>query len=183
MNLSNRFFIGIDPEPTGAIAIIEYSDTGKESITIADTPIDNNVKERWILLDKIIPKYKLHGIAVIEKMQSRPRQNIKAMDKLLYSAGIWEGLLYTSCQFLQNIYLIYPVTWKAYYGLSSDKTESFYLAKKLYPIASDFLRVSSTVSDKNVYNRSEALLLADYAKRTYLGETEANEETSEEEES
>ena len=98
-------------------------------------------------------------VACVEKVGAMHGQGVTSMFTFGKSAGFIEGVLAALGIGYQ---LIPPKTWKAEFGLNSDKADSIAVCKRLFPgvnlLATDKCRKDSD-------GMAEALLMAEYARR------------------
>lgn len=177
MTFDAGYWVGIDPGITGALAAIDAADG---SIELFDTPTfqDGNRTRidvhgatdliRYLQLDK--------GkaiSAVLEKSQPMPhigKGNVGKGGKstghgsiasfsLGYSFGVWNGIL-TAMQVPYR--LVTPQSWKKSMmpGEAKEKDASRIVAIRMFPRAADSLK------RKKDNGRSDALLMAEYGRRT-----------------
>ena len=164
-----RFVVGIDPGLTGAVAVLGTDGT---IIRVEDTPSfllegkrrDFNVPGMVNLLDHGDDLDDLvHETHVfIERQQSRPEQGVASVFKIGYGFGLWVGML----SFVHVPYsIVSPQTWQRvmYQGaVGEGKERSLLIASRLWP---------GLVIPKTRHDRADALLIAEYGRRTLLGQT------------
>jgi crossover junction endodeoxyribonuclease RuvC len=156
------YCIGIDPGFSGAVAVI-----GDGEIRIYDAPIAK-VKSGRKTHSEMIPQMMVNILKTyvfrethvfIEKVGVMPGQGIASSGAFMRGYGMWEGVVaalglpYT---------LVHPARWKkAMMGdMGKDKDAARLRAAQLFPAAAEGL---SRVKDDG---RAEALLLAEYGRRT-----------------
>lgn len=150
-------YIGIDPGLSGAVAFI-----GDDFECVEDAPSVEVKKGNDYLIGSMVELLRAHGadrpaLAVLEAGLAMPRQSSSTTAKQARGGGLWEGMLAA----LDIPYVtVRPNIWKKYMGVTSDKGEARVMAQKLFPQLSDRL---ARVKDDG---RAEALLLAEYARRT-----------------
>ena len=148
--------IGIDPGFSGAIAFL-YPDN---VLHIKDMPIRAIMNRKQVdghAFALILKAYKYRGaaFAAIEDVHSMPGQGVTSTFRFGYNAGILLGVL----QALDiKVLRIKPSVWKVALGLSSDKSKSLTLAKKLFPAYKEYF---TRAKDDG---RAEAALLAHFAR-------------------
>lgn len=145
-------WIGIDPGAKGAMAILGNPD-GPEII-----PFD--AKEYMARLWTLKTEYK-DCICCIEAVQPIRGNGIIALFRLGQSYGWLLGMLDAIGIPYQPIT---PQKWKKEFGLTSDKTQSIEVCRRLYP---DTNLKRTDRSKKSDDNMAEALLMATYAKRKF----------------
>lgn len=180
MNESKSLFIGIDPEREGAIAAI----FPHNEIRLIQTPANSILRTEEInalLFSYLGPNVSRRVFIFIEKLHIFPGMNSKAMNNLIQSYGTWLGVLgavnfYFGEEASISLVKISPKTWKAYFGLhggkikKGSKVDSYNLALTLFsdsPEVKRGLMVGSGITDKQVFDRAEALLLAEYGRRMF----------------
>ena len=153
---------GVDPGQQGAIAFIdEYG-----GASVRDVPtlsVGKKGKRAYdlgamadIFRGDVIVKDLIIGLELVHAM---PKQGVASMWSMGYGTGVWEGILAA----LQIPYQkITPQRWKGLLldGLPKEKGSSIVVAKRLFPKLQAFTR-------KRDHNRSDALLIAEYLRRTY----------------
>lgn len=145
-------FIGIDPGKKGAIAII-YEDGAAEV-----APMDA-AHYRTILA--CVDEHTT--VCALERVSARPGQGVVSMFSFGESYGYLQGLL----DAYQIPYeLVTPQRWKKAFEVTGDKNSSIAVAKRLFPGVSLLRTVNSRKDDDGM---AEALLLAEYARRTMGG--------------
>ncbi len=151
-------YIAIDPGLTGAIAAI---DDGAQLILCADLPVIRSGKLAWIdgneLTSLLIQCRNGRPAQItVERAQAMPGQGISST----FGYGVVMGSILSACQRIAcPLHLVPAAVWKRYMVLSSDKTASLDKARLLWPTAD--------LDRKKDHNRSEALLLAEYSRRTF----------------
>ena len=161
MKSNEIFYIGIDPEPSGAWCIYDFDYNEVKFFTSY-----KDLKERakqfednyQIWLDTSNPVF-------IEEPIPMPNQNIKAAMKTFISYGAWLGILYSVG--MENVYTIPPRRWKSALGLSKDKYQSFKITmalinEEMIEYDKDELKLGPKVPEKQIYDRCESFLIARY---------------------
>lgn len=156
-----RLFIGIDPGLTGAVALI-----GEGYQEVYDTPTLMNGKRYdydVAAMAKILasigdgngPSLQDY-LVVIERAGAMPKQGVSSTFTFGKGFGIWLGII---AAFGLPHEVISPQRWKkAMVPGSGDKDAGRLVAIRLFPKAELHL--------KKHHGRADALLLAEYAKRT-----------------
>lgn len=148
-----KFWIGIDPGATGAIALV-FQDGGAICF---DCPPDANLLTR--LMYQIEETYGEPKLCIIEQQQAMPGQGVVSMFKLGQNYGMWLAAL--SMKFWPHR-AVRPSQWKSGLGYPPDKKltkeHSLTLARRLFPNSVDQL------TRKKDHGRAEALLLANLAR-------------------
>jgi crossover junction endodeoxyribonuclease RuvC len=152
--------IAIDPGLTGAIAAI---DSDAQLVLCADLPVIRDNKLAWIDSNDLTGLFLecLHGRPVritLERSQAMPRQGVSST----FTTGVVMGSILAACQRIAApLTLVTAAVWKRSMGLDSSKTVSLDKARLLFPTAD--------LDRKKDHNRAEALLLAEYSRRTFSG--------------
>jgi hypothetical protein len=148
-----KSFIGIDPGKTGAAALI--TDEGNHEIL--DYPGSPSlIVETFMGWES---KYNII-MAALEKVGARPGQGVVSMFTFGRNLGAWEGIIST---FEFPFMMPTPRQWQK--GIidpkagTDTKERSLNTARRLFPDAS--------LSRKKDHGRSDALLLAFWAKRQW----------------
>ena len=167
-----KLIVGIDPGLKGGIAFIPINLKDHGCVTYPMPIITTKKKVKG----KIKTKNKLDGKALrdiflfadaieivkiyIEEVHSMPKQGVASTFSFgkTYgqTIGILEGLGYTP-EFVR------PQVWKKDMGVTSDKNTSIAKAEYLFPNAKLIAPKCRKVHD----GMAEALLIAEYGKRTY----------------
>ena len=149
-------WIGADPGlRTGAIASIDHN--GK-FIYAYDIPADGD-KIDSKALKEIIYRLIVPGDAYamcIEHVGVRPGQGIASSGKFMRAFGAIEAVAQLTCD---RVEMVLPQAWKKAMGLKADKEESLRMARELFPDA--------LLNLKKHHGKAEALLIAEYARRTF----------------
>lgn len=144
--------LGIDPGKSGALVWLD-ADT-KRVVTYVDMPQNGIELSRSL---RLAPEIKFAVIEAVSAMtytdeEGKKRgQGAAASFNFGFGAGMLDGAL---CALGIPIYYVVPGTWKALYGLSSDKSKSIELAKKKFP------QFAPQLTLKKHDGRAEAALLA-----------------------
>lgn len=165
--------VGIDPGIKGAFCVLEISGTFKfgekqsvKLITVQDFPLYKEVKSKIknttrnrIDLKALALQLEINlagaKICLIEDVGKMPtKSDPLAAFAFGFSTGAVSALVAQANIPLEKIR---PDVWKAQFGLTSDKSKSIALAKKLVPASAEFLTL--TKHD----GRAEAVLLAYFA--------------------
>jgi len=160
-------FIGIDPGKYGNVCILyEY-----KTIEIYKTPL--NGKEYDI--------QRMHGILknlqntseeiylIIERATAMPKQGSVSMFSFGMGFGIWLGLI-NALEISHAI--VHPRTWTKYLlegAPGEGKDRAFNVAKRLFPNWKPKINNKGNIS-KIEREKADAILLAEFARRTYSGE-------------
>ena len=151
-------FIAVDPGLTGAIAAI---DEQSQLVLCADLPVIRSGKLAWIdsnELTSLLMQCRDGRPAQIsiERSQPMPGQGVSST----FTTGVVMGSILAACQRIAvPLHLVMANAWKRSMGLDSSKAGSLDKARLLFPTA-DLSRVKD-------HNRGEALLLAEYSRRTF----------------
>lgn len=150
-----KIYIGIDPGQSGACAILARKE--QFVFDFEDILVINELKAYADLYHYGPANYEL--LAAIEKVHSMPKQGVSSSFKFGTNFGIWQGRL----QALEIPYIfVTPGKWQKVVFDSMTKGDrkemSLDLARRLFPWAELHL--------KKHHGRAEALLIAEYLRRT-----------------
>ena len=164
--------IGIDPGLDGAMFQRDLSDN---TYTFYDTPtleIKTGKKKRREYNIAMMAQMLKQSLALdcddksvvvaLEKIHSMPGQGVRSMFCMGEGFGIWKGLI-TGLGY--QMHLITPQAWKKdmMNGMGKEKDASRLRALQLYPQFAEELKL------KKHHGRADALLLADYLKKSLQG--------------
>ena len=150
-------YIGIDPGKKGAMAII-YQKRKDAAPGVLIYPFDAAAyRDALIFIDETA------AVCALERVGAMPGQGVTSMFSFGENYGFIQGLL-TSNSIPYE--LVTPQRWKKAFEVTGDKNSSIAVAKRLFPGVS--LR-RTTASRKDDDGMAEALLLAEYARRTMGG--------------
>lgn len=145
-----KTYIGIDPGAKGALALI--------SDVTAVFPYE---PQTYITILRGIYEKKTPCVCCIEQVHSMTGQGIASSFQFGTAYGYLLGLLEA---FAIPYQAISPRKWKNEFGLTSDKTTSIEVCRRLFPDVS-LRRTEKSRKDDDGY--AEALLMALYAKRKF----------------
>lgn len=159
------FVMGLDPGQKGGTAAIELA-TGN-LVWWAQLPVcslfpgSDRARVDAFSLIKSIPQEIVGGPTrlVVEDVSARPGQGVTSTFRFGFHTGVAVGAL---CALGMTPFFIPPATWKLAMGLSSDKSRSFQLARKLLNDEKAFPLKSR---DEGA---CEAFLLARFARQRIL---------------
>lgn len=155
MKRDDELYIGIDPGKSGAVALL-YGDSGVADI-IQFAPSDGREALIELSITRETPVF-----AIIEHVHSMPRQGVASTFSFGQNFGWWCGVL----DALNIPYqLVRPQVWKKEFGCNSDKNTSIAVAQRLFPRVSLLPTPKCKKPDDGM---AEALLMAEYARRTKL---------------
>lgn len=163
--------IGIDNGLKGAIAVIEPDDTYIVPIPVIMPAKGKNVYDEQGIYKVLEPFTSFDGVvctrAFIEKAQAFPKNSAAA----IHTSGTQYGMIRMACVVLGIPYtIISPRIWQKelFVGVNSKDTKfaSKVIAKRLFPSVS--LRRSENCK-KDCDGMSDALLIAEYGRRTLTG--------------
>lgn len=160
-------YLGVDPGLDGALAACEPGSV--DFVTLFDTPTltvqGKGAKREYDVhaMARALRGYAAYGpggvTALVELVHAMPGQGVRSMFSMGRGIGVWEGLLAG----LGIPYaFVTPQRWKRALmdGMGKDKDAARLTAMRLFPsIAGSFAR-------KKDDGRAEALLIAEYARRT-----------------
>jgi crossover junction endodeoxyribonuclease RuvC len=143
---------GIDPGFSGAWGVITH--TGQ--FCSCGDMIHNGeyIDTEAVFSDMVMARDGQDCCVVVERVGSMPGQGVASTFKFGMAFG---AAVAVATRFRVDVELIRPQVWKKKMGLSSDKTQSLYMARELWPNAP-----LSRVKDNG---RAEALLIAEYYRR------------------
>lgn len=145
-------FLGADPGQTGAVAII-----GEGDPVVLDWQGDERAMAEQLQLHVALAGMPV--LAALERQQAMPKQGVASTFKLGVNFGVWLGIL---AALGVPVILPRPCDWKrGYVPAKADKDASLAVARRMFPMAS--------LARKKDHGRAEALLLADFARRTHGG--------------
>lgn len=158
-----KFYIGIDPGQSGAIAIINES---SDVIELEDYPGDEISCAKLIsniMVDLNLEAKTVTLKAAIEKVHAMPKQGVTSMFKFGTNFGIWRGMIaMAGIPFI----LVPPRTWqKGVINKAQDKKPALAAAARMFPEAELY---GPRGGGKD--GRADALLIADYCRR-YFSQT------------
>lgn len=156
-----KTYVGIDPGLSGAIATIRG-----DNVDIYDIPTlkvgkktEVNIPALWeIFIDASGPG----AICGIEKVHAMPKQGVTSM----FTFGFCNGIILTMASVKEwIIHRPTPQSWKksVMAGMDKGKGAAILKAIELFPQCSHLL---TRVKD---HNRADALLIAEYIRRTSVG--------------
>lgn len=143
-------YIGIDPGKSGAMAVLFNSDSSSPEIHTFSHEAYRDAMERF---EGNLAK------CCLERVGAMPKQGVSSTFSFGENYGFIQGLL---TAFEIPYQLIPPRTWKAEFGLNSDKEKSVSVCKRLFPNVS-LRRTERCRKDDD--GMAEALLMAEYARR------------------
>lgn len=150
-----KYFYGIDPGHSGALARV--TPEGK-FVSVEDLPTTD---KDWLnILD--VPHTLFDCFCTLEDVHALPNQSTVAGFTFGKNVGKAELLALRLCSDKDPL-RVPPQRWKKYFKLDKDKHKSVELARELFPEAVELLKVSKD-------GRAEALLIAEYGRRSLLGE-------------
>ena len=164
--MSSRYFIGIDPGLSGAVAIIRLDSKKFSVVLIADTPVEVVKKGRKLKrqyqvkkMVEVIDNLPLDTVVFLERVASRPAQGIASMFRMGEGLGIWQGI---AGALDYELKWATPRVWKATMNIpsGSKKDASVQEAIKLWPMWKD------TLLRKKDHGRAEAILICMYGVKT-----------------
>lgn len=165
-NVVSKWVIGIDPDVSGAIAVLKTDDFGS-SAEVYDSPnvkvlVGNRIRRRMdtnamvqLLRSLNIP---VGTTAYIEQSLPYPGDGKQGWWSGGFNYGLWIGVLVAS---EISVIPVPSVRWKQEFKLSGNgktKDDSRALACTLFPT------LSSSLKRKKDHGRAEALLIAAYGK-------------------
>lgn len=152
-------YIGIDPGKKGGFAVIYNDLSGIQHVDVFPWDDDDFVREMVWWRDDFAAHEGGGAVACVEKVGAMHGQGVRSMFTFGKSAGFIEGVLAALGIGYQ---LIPPKTWKAEFGLNSDKAASIEVCKRLFPKVN---LLPNEKCRKDSDGMAEALLMAEYARR------------------
>lgn len=154
--------IGIDVGKTGAVAVIENNTI----VNVIDTPLIGKYYDERKMA-KIIKEYPSVPVW-IEKATAMPKQGVCSMFTFGKGFGIWLGILASLDMSYSEVS---PITWKKELcrDMPKEKGVSIIIAKRLFVNANDWLTL------KKHHGRADAILIAEYGRRTMKRQTRRGE--------
>jgi len=150
--------VGIDPGAKGAIA---FYDTKKHSLMIYDMPMEKrgnlslvDARQAYRIFKDLESTYK-HVVTCIalEVVTAMPQDGVASAFKFGHRAGMIEAVARCACPFA-DLWPLRPAVWKAALGLTKNKEDSLFLARKTFPSHTAYFKL------KKHDGRAEAALLA-----------------------
>jgi crossover junction endodeoxyribonuclease RuvC len=149
-------WIGIDPGlRSGAIAAIDHDGNfiAAEDIAAIGDKIDVRKLKQMILgMTQPGDDYAI----CLEQVGVMPRQGLVSSGRFMRAFGSIGAVAELSCE---RVYYVIPQVWKKAMRLTADKEKSLADARILFPTAKLLL--------KKDHGKAEALLIAEYARRTF----------------
>lgn len=149
-----EFFYGIDPGAKGAVACLNPKGV---VLFVRDLP---QTDVEWLELLQIDYSRPL-DYCVLENVHALPKQSTVSGFTFGKNVGKAE-LLAENLSTAEGPLLVSPQKWKKYYKLDKNKRKSVELAREMFPSVEELLLYSKD-------GRAEALLIAEYCRRYYLG--------------
>ena len=148
-----RLFVGIDPGRSGAIAVVDATGAALGTILLKET--DQDVWEWMLKMLGIGATARPGHFAVLERVGAMPRQGLSSTFKFGTSYGFCRGLL-TANQIAYEEAT--PVSWQTAMKCRTkgDKNVTKAAAQRLFPTV------------KITHANADALLIAEYARRTWF---------------
>jgi len=153
---TDRFvFVGVDPGKTGAVALV--NDLG-EAQWVDDIPRLGGEVDAKGFVEMLREWRGLIVSAAIERTQAMPQ----TPRSVCHGLGMSEGMALAGLLMLEvRIVRPRPNDWKKVMGVPADKAKAKEMAEMMFPSMKHRLQRASD------HNRAEALLLADYARRSW----------------
>lgn len=149
-------WIGIDPGlRSGAIASIDHNGNFVAAHDILADGDKIDVKALKEQIYKITVPGDTYAIC-IEHVGVRPGQGISSSGKFMRAFGAIEAV---AALLSDRVEMVLPQAWKKVMGVTAEKEKSLVMARNLFPDA--MLKL------KKHHGRAEALLIAEYARRTF----------------
>lgn len=157
-------YIGIDPGKNGGIAYIQesYMQASCISPCLLKNTFVFDEKGLVSLLKKFNPDV---CVAYVEQVHAMPKQGVSSTFNFGMNFGFIQGVLKA---YDIPYELVTPQKWKKEFSCTSDKNTSIEVCKRLFP------NVNLKATDrckKDHDGMAEALLIAEYGRRHYNGES------------
>lgn len=162
-------FVGIDPGVGGAIAVIrtgEVAGLWEHPYAVEDIPtllvkgrLEYNTGKMAEIFFNLVEQWSRNDIWVaIERQRAMPRQGVSSTYKTGYGMGLWVGIVEAD---LLSYTIVEPRVWTTAMVPDGPGKKSAHLerARKLFPAAELHL--------KKHHGRADALLIAEYARKTW----------------
>lgn len=149
-------WIGVDPGlRSGAIGAVDHDGNfiAAHDIAAVDDRIDARALKQMIL-DMTIPGDD-YAICV-EQVWTMPKQGIASTGRFMRAYGAIGAVCELLCD---RIFFVTPQVWKKSMNVTSDKEQSLAEARQRFPQA--------VLKLKKDHGKAEALLIAEYARRTW----------------
>lgn len=149
-------WIGIDPGlRSGAIAAVDHNGqyVGAHDIAAVQDRIDARALKQMIL--SLTTPGDDYAIC-LEQVWTMPKQGIASTGRFMRAFGAIGAVAELCCE---RIFYVTPQVWKKAMSVTSDKNESLVAARIAFPQATLLL--------KKDHGKAEALLIAEYARRTF----------------
>ena len=149
-------YIGIDPGKNGGIAFINSTYNYQLVYPFSEE----------VLLRELGACYRDYDMrCVLEKVNAMPGQGVVSMFNFGQNYGFIQGVLKA---YGIPYELVTPQKWKKEFSCTSDKNTSIEVCKRLFPNV--YLKATSRCK-KDHDGMAEALLIAEYGRRHYNGES------------
>jgi crossover junction endodeoxyribonuclease RuvC len=153
-----KYFLGIDPGASGAIAVLREDGV---LVAVIDMPVVE-LKVGKAMKRRVSPELLAHemslyagSVVFLEQVSAMPGQGVSSMFAFGESYGIVKGVL---AALGMSINLVTPNTWKKAMGLNAGKDGSRAKAIQMWPShVGDFKRVKDD-------GRAEACLIAEFGR-------------------
>lgn len=152
-------YIGIDPGKNGGIAIMKTLVNKIERVGVkcySDEDLLSTLKD--------VGTY-IHKVCYLEHVHAMPKQGVSSTFNFGMNFGFIQGVLKA---YDIPYELVTPQKWKKEFSCTSDKNTSIEVCKRLFP------NVNLKATDrckKDHDGMAEALLIAEYGRRHYNGES------------
>ena len=165
-------YIGIDPGLNGAVGVVWDSELAHCDPQVFDTPtmmvsgIKNKRVHNTAAMAAILKPWSTIAekvLVVLENVHSMPKQGVASSFSFGQGLGMWQGII---AAFGMPLEMPSPQRWKKEIlaDQGKDKDASRFKAIQLYPA------LASQLSRKKDDGRAEAILMAEYGRRTRKGQ-------------
>ena len=148
--------IGIDPGNTGAIAVIDDTNSVVE---LHDMPLMANGKKQQVnpaALAEMLAPWRGYAVVRVERVSAMPGQGVSSMFNFGMGFGVIQGVV---AALGMPVELVTPQSWKKKANLiGKDKDNARTLAQQLYP--------SASLARKKDIGRADAILIARFGGKS-----------------
>lgn len=152
-------FIGIDPGKNGGIAFMENGNNSSEAYPYSDDVLINNLGLIYA------QGLQTAVICYLEHVHAMPKQGVSSTFNFGMNFGFIQGVLKS---YSIPYELVTPQKWKKEFSCTADKNTSIEVCKRLFPNVN--LKATERCR-KDHDGMAEALLIAEYGRRHYNGNT------------
>lgn len=155
-------FVGIDPGLTGAVAFLpsqQVYDTPTAEVKAGKKKRNVYLPQEMTRILRVRPGGDDEIVCHLERQQAMPKQGVSSTFKIGQGFGLWEGIL---AALGIRYEIVGPQVWqKEMLGSVRGKDAARVRAQRLFP------ELTEQLAPKTKHGRSDALLIAEFARRTY----------------